>query len=339
MHQKSGEKPEEKRVGQECRDRLTGVLRKSTAEAQIISKMREKRSGALFLCDVDYIRRINEQYGHRTGDKCLREAAQVLSYMIRPDDILGRRSGDEFVIFMPGCQDMQQAQEKCKRIQDRFRASGGKMNGGIPLSVTIVWALQRPKDTWPELLERADEEMGRQRAALEIARGQSRQGKDRYIKDVRQVRKELAEQIREPGAFCQDYGTFKGIYRFLARAIIRSGQKACVILITVVNGEGGSPRLQEKDVLMEQLGEDIGATLRIGDVYTRYSSNQYLLLVIDTTENQVDTIVGRIRNQFLAGRQGNDVLIHNCYELQPAQIRRAAKAEKPGCGSEKIAKE
>lgn len=95
-----------------------------------------------------------------------------------------------------------------------------------------------------------------------------------------------------------------------------------MILITVVNEEGGSPRLNEKDTLMEQLGEQIEAALRIGDVYTRYSSSQYLLLVINTTERQADRIAERIREQFLTSRMGNDVLIHNCYELQPAQLRK-----------------
>ena len=70
------------------RDSLTGVLTKSAAEAQIASKMREKRGGALFLCDVDDIKRINERYGYLAGDECLKQTAQILSYMIHPNDIL-----------------------------------------------------------------------------------------------------------------------------------------------------------------------------------------------------------------------------------------------------------
>ena len=64
-------------------------------------------------------------------------------------------------------------------------------------------------------------------------------------------------------------------------------------------------------------------TLRIGEVYTRYSSSQYLLLVIDTTEGQVDKIVDRIRRRFIEGRQGEDVLIHHCYELQSVRNEKA----------------
>lgn len=134
MQQKPIRDPGKKRQTEETRDKLTGVLKKNIAEARIISKMNETHGGALFLCNVDGMKRINEQYGLLTGDEYLKQAARILSYMVRQDDILGRRSGDEFEIFMPDCQDMQQAQEICKRIHDRFRVSGGNGDGRIPVS-------------------------------------------------------------------------------------------------------------------------------------------------------------------------------------------------------------
>ncbi len=283
--------------------------------------MREKQRGALFLCDVNDLKKINEQYGHLAGDECLKQVARILSYMIHPDDIFGRHGGDEFIIFMPDCTDADQAREICERMENRFRADRGKDKRQISLSVTVVCVLYRPGDTFRGLLERAETELKGREDTWRTRKEQRRKEKDHYIKDVRQVRKELMEQIQKPGAYCQDYETFKGIYRFLERGIIRSGQKACVILITVVDEQGGSLLPCEKDVLMEQLGADIGRALRIGDVYTRYTSSQYLLLVIDTTEGQADRIVGRIKEQFLVGRQGNNILIHHCYELQPARIR------------------
>jgi len=317
-------RPGGKRQNRENRDRLTGTLMKDFAETRIIARMQERRDGTLFLCSVNDLKQINEQYGHPMGDACLKQAARILTYMICADDILARRSGDQFMIYMPDCRSEGQAEENGRRFYNRFRTSGGKVEGKVALSVTIVWAVQGGMGTWPELLARADGEMERELAELERAQRRGRRRGDRYIRDVKQVRKELAEQIRKPGAYCQDYETFKGIYRFLARGIIRNGQKACVILITVVNEEGGVPRLSVKDSLMEQLGDQIEAALRIGDVYTRYSSSQYLLLVINTTERQADQIAERIREQFLTSREGNDILIHDCYELQPTQIRKSA---------------
>ena len=305
------------------RDSLTGVLKKNIAEAQIVSALNRNRAGTLFLCDVDDLKKINDRYGHQAGDECLKETACILEYMIRSNDILGRHGGDEFLIFMPDCNDIRTASEFCRRIEKRFRMN--KENSRLSYSVTAVCAVWQPGDTCRKLFERAGEELKKRKMALGLPDAaqkevQKEEEKNSYIKDVRLVRKELDEQIRKPGAYCQNYEIFKGIYRFLERGIIRSGQKACVILITVVSGQGESLMPNEKDILMERLGEDIGITLRIGDVYTRYSSSQYLILVIDTTEGQADLIVNRIKTRFLANNRDNNILIHNCYELQPARI-------------------
>lgn len=309
-------KTEEKQPGAEALDQLTAVLKKDAAEMRINAAMAGNRHGILFLCDVNGMKRINEQHGHLMGDECLKQAAKILSYMIRSGDILGRYGGDEFLIYMPGCKEVQQAQEICRRMENRFRANGGKVRRGLSVTVTVVWTLRQPGDTLQRLLGRVEADLGERKEGA----GRQDQRKDHYSQDVRQVRKELIEQISRPGAYCQDYETFKSIYRFLERGIIRSGQKACVILLTVVDERGRSLLPHKKDIRMKQLGEDIGATLRIGDVYTRYSSSQYLLLVIDTTEGQADRIVGRIREQYLARGQEHDILVHHCYELQPAQV-------------------
>ena len=322
-----GNRPKEKPQAAGKQDSLTGILAREAASKQVASAMNRNRGGALFLCDIDYLRRINDQHGHQAGDECLREVARILAYMTGQDDILCRCGGDEFFIFMWACRDVHQAQEICSRIEKRFRASGGKGKGKISFSVTTAFAMWQPGDTWQKLSRRAEAELEKRKASVYIPGGQKEEGKDPYGKDVRRIRQELIEQISKPGAYCQDYETFKGIYRFLERGIIRSGQDACVILITVVDGQGRSLLPYEKDTLMERLGEDIGSTLRIGDVYTRYSSSQYLLLVIDTTEGQSDRIVNRIKEKFLTAEMGNDILVHHCYELQPAKIGEMADWE------------
>lgn len=301
-------------------DSLTGLLKKDVAEERIASLIKRRQGGTLILCDVDHLKRINDQHGHLAGDECLKQVAQILTYMMGQEDVLGRRGGDEFLIYMPKCKDMHRAQEICGRIENRFRVGRGREKGSISFTVTAVYVLWNSGNTCRELLERAAAELEKRKAALDMGDNRSGDTKDHYILDAKRIHKDLLEQIRIPGAYCQDYETFKGIYRFLERGIIRSGQKACVILLSVVNGQGESLLPYEKDILMERLGEDIRSTLRIGDVYTRYSSGQYLVLVIDATEGQADMIADRIKGKFLAGSLGNDILIHRCYELQPAKI-------------------
>lgn len=301
-------------------DSLTGALKKNVAEERIASIVNREHTGTIFLCDVNRLRKINNQYGHLAGDECLKQVAQILDYMTHQDDILGRYGGDEFLIFMPSCRREEQALEICRRIEKRFRDSAGRETGMISPTVTVTYALCRPEDTYKSLLVRIWEEAEKQGTGQYTSPGREEDRRNHYIKDVKRVRRELIEQIKKPGAFCQNYETFKGIYRFLERGLIRSGQEACVILLTVVDEQGGSLLPYEKDALMERLGEYIGAALRIGDVYTRYSSSQYLVLVIDTTVGQAGMIAERIKERFLEEGRGKDILIHHCYELQPARF-------------------
>lgn len=317
---KSGGRSVDTQSGRENLDGLTGILKRDAAEARIDSILNRKQGGALFLCDVDCLCKINDQYGHLAGDECLKQIAQILTYMIAPEDILGRWSGDEFLVYKPNCRDMQRAQEICEQIENRFRTGRRKEKDKVPFHVTVVCVLWSSGDTCRKLSERAYAELERCKEALYTTGEQAEDARDHYSMDVKRVRKELSEQIKISGAYCQDYETFKGIYRFLERGLIRSGQEACVILITVVDKWGESLLPYEKDELMDCLGGHIGSALRIGDVYTRYSSSQYLVLVIDTTEGQADMIAERIKECFLTDGHGNDILIHHCYELQPAQF-------------------
>lgn len=79
-------------------DSLTGVLKKNAAEERIASIVNREHAGTIFLCDVDRLRKINNQYGHLAGDECLKQVAQILDYMTHQDDILGRYGGDEFLM-------------------------------------------------------------------------------------------------------------------------------------------------------------------------------------------------------------------------------------------------
>lgn len=190
-----GEKPADQRE----LDHLTGTLKKSVAEALIASLLNRNRSGALLMCDVNNMKRINDQYGHLAGDECLKRVSQILAFMIRQDDIFCRSGGDEFLIFMPNCQDVQQSEEICQRIEKRFRTTGKQEKGQIPLSVTAVVVLWQPGDDCKKLLERADMELQKRKSLLRMEREKKNSGGDHYIKDASRIRKELMEQIRKPG--------------------------------------------------------------------------------------------------------------------------------------------
>lgn len=87
-------------------DSLTGLLNHSSVLAQLdieIMRMRQKKSPlTLIMIDIDYFKKINDNYGHPAGDKVLKQLANLFLVNLRNQDIIGRYGGEEFLIILPG---------------------------------------------------------------------------------------------------------------------------------------------------------------------------------------------------------------------------------------------
>ena len=54
----------------------------------------------IMMCDIDYFKHINDNYGHKAGDEVLAKTAHIINTEIRPEDILIRFGGEEFLVFI-----------------------------------------------------------------------------------------------------------------------------------------------------------------------------------------------------------------------------------------------
>lgn len=109
---------------------------------------------ALLMFDIDYFKRINDCFGHQTGDEVLERVAKLARAQVRSDDLVGRIGGEEFVCILPGL-DAHAARALAERLC-RAIAEGSEQ-GGLPrITVSVGLALARPGDTPESLLARAD---------------------------------------------------------------------------------------------------------------------------------------------------------------------------------------
>lgn len=87
------------------RDGLTGLYNHkrfySLLKDEILREERYKRDVSLLMLDIDYFKRVNDDYGHRSGDMILREISDRLSNRVRTIDKVCRYGGEEIAIILP----------------------------------------------------------------------------------------------------------------------------------------------------------------------------------------------------------------------------------------------
>lgn len=154
---------------------------------------------------------------------------------------------------------------------------------------------------------------------------------DGIVVDAERIREELSEQVLMPGAFCQDYEVFKNIFRFVERRLRRTHISSYIILLTLTNGEGRFPESAQREAQMTELKDIIQTSLRSGDVFTQYSSCQFLIMVCDVSEADIGRIANRIVETFQKNStiMQNRLLLHQCYPMQAARSgEKLLKADK-----------
>jgi diguanylate cyclase (GGDEF)-like protein/putative nucleotidyltransferase with HDIG domain len=136
---------------------------------------RLKTDLSLLVMDIDEFKDINDSYGHRVGDRALREVARALRAAIRPYDVCVRYAGDEFVVVLSGC-GSDEVEEKRRELQEVIDATVVDVGGGvmIPISVSIGAAVfPHDGDSSEALIARADGRMYADKAVRKRSRAES----------------------------------------------------------------------------------------------------------------------------------------------------------------------
>jgi two-component system cell cycle response regulator len=129
-----------------ARDPLTGLWNHSSIIDLLVNEIdraeRQSTYVAVALVDLDHFKSINDTHGHLIGDSVLVEAAQVMSCSIRPYDAVGRLGGEEFLIVLPGCDQINAVghAERLRLALNRIAVStpSGPVHFTASFGVTVV---------------------------------------------------------------------------------------------------------------------------------------------------------------------------------------------------------
>lgn len=105
------------------KDSLTGLLKHSRIKEQVQTEIQRALRGqyalSLVMLDLDHFKRVNDTYGHSTGDQVLKAFSYMLRRRFRNSDSLGRYGGEEFLLLLPNAT-ASSAQEIIEQLRTQF---------------------------------------------------------------------------------------------------------------------------------------------------------------------------------------------------------------------------
>ena len=172
-------------------DSLTGIWNRCAAlhllDQELARSLRDGSSVAILMFDADHFKRINDHFGHSTGDRALQAVAAAITRNLRPFDVCCRYGGEEFLVIAPSC-----PLEMAAAIADRIVAgirqtpvnvpghsfcvtlsagvtAGSGSSGAEELIMTADRALYRAKSKGRDRVELEEGDPGRNVRSLRFA--------------------------------------------------------------------------------------------------------------------------------------------------------------------------
>ncbi len=132
--------------------------------------------------------------------------------------------------------------------------------------------------------------------------------------DLSLIQKSMQESQQSLGAYFCEFTVFRDIYQLERRAIARTGDSIFLGLLTLSQEDGSLPKASVLTRAMGHLGNAATGSLRHGDVYTRYSVSQYMILLPSASYENGEMVMQRIIRNYKKAYLRKDIIVH--YSLQ-----------------------
>lgn len=143
-----------------CIDELTRVPNRGELNRQLPEfvsfHQRSNCAGSIIICDIDFFKRINDNFSHQIGDEALIVFASVLKASCRSTDFVARYGGEEFVMLCSQC-DLTEAKAWAEMIRERLQRTPIASIGNVCMTASFGVSMVLPGDTSESALGRADQ--------------------------------------------------------------------------------------------------------------------------------------------------------------------------------------
>lgn len=280
-------------------DMLTGVLNRKTGESRIAEAVRN-RPGCLAFIDLDNLKKTNDNLGHLAGDYVLKNLGDIL---LKYGDkaIIARVGGDEFLCYMPNVEEA----EAVSIIESIIEDFDGAKKDNIYLqysTLSVGMYMSNCKELYANAVRNADK-------ALYHIKHSGKAGYCMYSQlenldnkkasvDLERMVKSLKASRTSHGAINVDFNEFKKMYDLVLNVVNRFDYNMQLIMLTLEPIDYDNFDIEEQEYAMYCMNEAIKSALRNTDVSTRFSSEQFLVILLNVTEIDVNTILRRIYERF-----------------------------------------
>lgn len=307
-------------------DFLTGLLIRRSFEDQVNTYLDNSLNrGVMFLMDVDNFLYVNKNYGHIAGDHIICRLADTIRSHAETDSLMCRVSGDEFAVFYPNERAEEWITDVAKSILADFQKAISDIDTDHMISVSIgISCSKNPRERCKNLLQQCDKALyyvkNNGKNSYQLLQRDSEAFSESQNKgfqiDIAQLKSHLSEEAPAVGAYSVDYGNFEKIYRLIARSLSRNRKDAQIILFSITENIHGTMEISDLNDAMDVLERCIIGSLRKGDVTSRYSSSQQVVIMIDSNRENGHMIAERIiANYFRMYDNYNLDLVYNIEEI------------------------
>ena len=268
---------------------------------RLVAEFMQEHSGYLVFIDMDNLKKINDLYGHKAGDRALKLLGGLLADY-HEAAVACRLGGDEFLLFVPEIS-REQISRQIRELFARFRqltADDVEVNCA---SLSAGLCMCTKGDSFEECYSKADKALyyvkqnGKNQFFFyqQINRRDLAAGTGR---DLALVAKSLHDTGSYIGALDLNYRDFARQYEYMLQLGARSGCRCYLVMVTMDIAVDTLPHIEAIEHSLACMEQAIRHTIRRVDMCTRYSAMQYLIILFEPAEAQIPKVMERVFTQY-----------------------------------------